>query len=276
MGVLNSILTALFDTVYAVLGLGPRWLSLTILSGVVGVIALIVVRYCSNQAAIGRVKDDIKANMLSLKLFKDELRVVLRAQARLVWAGLRMQYYMQQPRLVMFIPFVLGAAQMGLRYQWRPVETNEPTDLTVLLRPDAPDSAMSWILETPATVEAAPSAQGVRINADRKAVVWNLTGRKAGRYVLTLRNGSESVTKEFVVGRDQDRVSPMRPGPSLLDRILYPAERPFGSDSVIESIAVTYPPRDSWFDGADWWIVWFLVVSIVIALLLKPVFGVKL
>ena len=94
MGILNSILTALFDTVYAVLGLGPRWLSLVLLSAVVGVIALIVVRYCSNQAAIGRVKDDIKANMLSLKLFKDELRVVLKAQARLVRAGLKMQYYM--------------------------------------------------------------------------------------------------------------------------------------------------------------------------------------
>ncbi len=276
MGVLNSILTAVFDTVYAVLGLGPRWLSLTILSGIVGVVALIVVRFCSNQAAIGRVKDDIKANMLSLKLFKDELRVVLKAQVRLIWAGLRMQYHMLPPLLVMFVPFVLVAAQMGLRYQWRPVETNEPTDLTVRLRPDAPDSALNWMLEAPDGVETAPSARGIRINADEKAVVWNLIGRKPGRYVLTFREGTESVTKEFVVGKDQDRVSPVRPGPSLVDRVLYPAERPFGSDSVIQSIAITYPPRDSWFCGADWWILWFVVLSIVIALLLKPVVGVKL
>jgi hypothetical protein len=276
MGILNSILTALFDTVYAVLGLGPRWLSLVLLSAVVGVIALIVVRYCSNQAAIGRVKDDIKANMLSLKLFKDELRVVLKAQARLVRAGLKMQYYMLPPLLVMFIPFVLIAAQMGLRYQWRPVDPGEPTDLTVRLRPDAPDAALNWVLQAPEGVEATPSGHGVRISADRKAVVWNLTGRRPGRFVLTLQEGDRTVTKEFVVGDGQDRVSPKRPGPSLLDRILYPAEQPFGSASVIESIAITYPARESWFHGADWWIVWFLVLSIVAALLLKSVFGVKL
>ena len=110
MATLNHILTWAFNIIYAPLNPLPRWCSLTLLSGVVGLLALVVVKYTSNQAAIGRVKDDIKANMLAIKLFKDEMRVMFGAQRRLIWAALRMQYRMLPPLLVMLVPFVLVAA----------------------------------------------------------------------------------------------------------------------------------------------------------------------
>lgn len=272
MTIVNAILTAIFDTLYAVLGVLPAWLSLTVLSAVVGVLALVVVRYCSNQKAIGRVKDDIKANMLALKLFKDELRVVFRAQGRLLVSALRMQYHMLPPLLVMIAPFVLVAAQMGLRYQWRPLRPDETANLTVSLRDDAPPGAYNITVEAPKAVHV---DSRVRARADRHKVEWYVRGTEPGVYTLRFNGQGQPVTKRLTVGDTQDRVSPKRPGPGFLDRLLYPAEAPFGAHSVIQSISINYPQRESWFSGADWWVVWFLVLSIVAALILKPVLGVK-
>ncbi len=273
MALVNAIFTAVFDTAYAVLGLLPPWLALTVLSGVVGIIALVVIRYCSNQAAIGRVKDDIKANMLALKLFKDELPVVFRAQGRLLWAALRMQYHMVPPLLVMLVPFMLIAAQMGLRYQWRPLKPDELSVLTVSLRDDAPLSAYDITVETPDGVVVPPERR-VRAPGGGK-VFWNVQGTEPGQYTLVLDCQGRSFTKRLTVGAACDRVSPQRPGPSFWSRLLYPAETPFPADSIIQSISIDYPRRDSWFCGADWWILWFLVLSIVAALIFKPLLGVK-
>lgn len=65
----------------------PGWLSNTIISAITGVFLLLVFKYTSNQRAIGKVKDCIKADMLSIKLFKDSLSVVLSAQAGAVTGG---------------------------------------------------------------------------------------------------------------------------------------------------------------------------------------------
>jgi len=269
--IVNPIMTALFDALYGLLGLLPPWLSLSVLSVLAGVLALVVMRYCSNQAAIGRVKDGIKADMLALKLFKDELPVVFRAQGRLVLGALRMQYYMLPPMAVMMVPFILAAAQMGLRYQWRALRPDEESVLSVALRRDAPAGAFDITIEAPDGVQV---DRRVR-KPVKHEVDWIVRGARAGRYTLRLRCGGDSITKQLVVGDDAGRVSPRRPGPGFVDRLLYPAERPFGSGSMVQSVSIAYPPRESRFCGADWWVVWFLVLSIVAALALKPIFRVK-
>ena len=67
LAVLNPVFTEIADGLYFLLAPFPVWVGLTILSVVAGVIMLIAFRYTSNQAAIGKAKDDIKANLLALK-----------------------------------------------------------------------------------------------------------------------------------------------------------------------------------------------------------------
>ena len=47
---------------------------------------LVAYKYTSNQRAVKRARDDISANLLTLKLFKDNTSAVLKAQGRLLWA----------------------------------------------------------------------------------------------------------------------------------------------------------------------------------------------
>ncbi|MCP4591112.1 MAG: hypothetical protein GY842_10230 [bacterium] len=272
MGVLNGILVAVFDAIYAPLNILPRWFSLTVLSGVVGVLALLVVKYASNQAAIGQIKDDIKANLLAIKLFKDEMRVMFGAQRRLIWAALRMQYRMIPPMLVMAVPFVLMAAQMGLRYQWRPLGIGEEVLLTAELPPDTERSNFDLRV---AESDGFEVFDRIRAVADA-SVTWRLRPTTAGVHTIEITNGRDTYTKELAVGAGIDRVCPVRPGSNFLDQLLYPAEPAFSTVSLVRSIRLErFPDRQSWYAGADWWLLWFLVVSIVLALVLKPVLKVK-
>ena len=61
----------------------PLLLVLTI-SIVIGLLMVIVFRYTSDQKAIGRAKDRLKANLLAVRLFQDQLPVVMRAYGRIL------------------------------------------------------------------------------------------------------------------------------------------------------------------------------------------------
>lgn len=267
--VLNPICTAIGDAVYTVLGPLPVWLGLTILSALTGVVMLVAFRYVSNQAAIGRAKDDIKANLLALKLYKDELRVTFQAQGRLLWAVLRLQRYVLTPVLVMLLPVLLGLAQMGVRHQWRPLHPGEQTLIRMRLAGDA-GNPIEVQLESNAGVVAEVGAV-----PGGGELVWRIRGGKPGRHALRFNTAGQVIEKELVVGTDFQRVSAARVGPDWTAQLFHPAERRLPGDGPIRSIEIAYPGVDSWIYGANWWVLYFFVISMAVALLLKPLFRVR-
>src|SRR5260370_27871087 len=81
---LNSAANVLGRLLLAPIGMLPGWLSATVVAAVTGVLLLVLFKYTSNQRAIKRVRDDIDANLLALKLFKDNARVTIGSQGRLL------------------------------------------------------------------------------------------------------------------------------------------------------------------------------------------------
>jgi len=270
---INGLVNAIAGWLFAPIGHLPGWLSNTIISAVTGVALLVIFKYTSNQRAIGRVKDAIKANMLALKLFKDELSVTFRSQGRVFLGALRLLRHSLRPLLVMIVPVLLVLAQMGLWYQWRPLRPGEETLVTLKLA-GGPSSAMPEVQL--ALLEGAEVAAGpVRI-ASKREVCWQIRAVEKGRHRIVFRVGDQQIEKEFVVGDGFSRVSAVRPGWDWTAMILHPLEKPFAGDSPVRSIAVDYPPRPSWTSGTDWWMAYFFVVSIVFALIFKPFLKVKI
>src|SRR6476661_9582142 len=54
------------------------------ISLVIGFLMVIVFRYTSDQKAIGRAKDRLKAHLLAVRLFQDQLPVVMRAYGHIL------------------------------------------------------------------------------------------------------------------------------------------------------------------------------------------------
>jgi hypothetical protein len=250
----------------------PGWLSVTILGAVSGVVLLGVFKYTSNQKAIKRVRDDINANLLALKLFKDSVKVAFRAQGRLFVGAFWLFLFGLVPLLVMIVPVTLLLGQMSLWYQQRPLRVGEETVVTLKLNGTSEGSFPDVTLDGGEGVEVLLGP--VRVPSKREAC-WKIVAREGGLHRLTFQLGDQTVEKEVAIGDGFLRVSAQRPGWDWSEVLIHPRESPFPPDSSVRSIEIDYPRRGSWTSGSDWWVVYWFGVSLVAAFCSKGVLKVN-
>jgi len=257
----------------APIGLVPGWLSATLVSAATGVLLLVVFKYTSNQRAIKRARDDIKAHLLALKLFKDSTWVAVRAQGRVLAGALRLLALALVPMLVMTVPVCLLLGQLALWYESRPLRVGEEAVVTLKLEGDA---GAPW---PDVRIEPTPAAEvvvgPVRVLSKRE-VCWNVKACKNGYHRIRFRVDRETGDKELAIGDAFMRVSAKRPGWSWSEVLMHPWEQPFRPGSAIRSIEIDYPDRLSWTSGTGWWVVYWLVASMVAALCLRPLVNVHI
>jgi len=247
----------------------PGWLSITVISAITGIILLVVFKYTSNQQAISRVRDRIKADMISVKLFNDSLSVIFSAQMGAITGGFRLLFYAVVPMLIMMGPVVVLLAQMGLWYQARPLAAGETAVITMNLKDPAADAVIQSI--TGAQVLSGP----VHIFS-KNQVLWEIRANDNGNHRIVFNVAGSDIEKELVVGNGFMRVSPLRPGNAWLDILLYPAEKPLPEKSPAASIAIEYPKRISKTCGTDWWVGYFFIASMIFAFMFKPIIKVRI
>lgn len=270
---INVVINPVAGLALALIGVLPGWLSNTIVSAVSGVVLLILFKYTSNQTAIGRVKDDIKANLLALKLFKDTLSVTFRSQGRVFLGAFKLLRYAAWPLMVMMMPVTMELGQMGLWYQWRPLHVGEESLVTLTLGGN-PNDEMPAV--TVASISGADVTLGpVRIVSQRE-VVWRIQASESGSHVIVFEVDGQKIEKELVVGDGYRRASAVRPPREWTEILLHPTEAPFAKDSIVQSIRIDYPNRSSWTSGTDWWLAYFFVASLVFAYAAKPFLNVKI
>jgi hypothetical protein len=249
----------------------PGWLSATMVAAVTGVALLAVFKFTSNQAAIKRVKDEIKANLLALKLFKENTSVVFRAQGSILLGALRLAWFAIVPMLVMTVPVLLILGQLSLWFQSRALKVGEQAIVTLNVADGATISNAR--LEPTAAIDVPVGP--LRVPSERQ-VCWRIKALEPGRHQLMFRLGEQTADKELAVGDRFMRVSSLRPAWSCGDALLYPAEKPFTRTSPIQSISIDYPRRSSWTSGADTWVIYWLVVSMASGFAFRRVLNVNM
>jgi len=251
----------------------PGWLSATIVSAATGVLLLVVFKYTSNQRAIRRVRDDIKAHLLALKLFKDSTSVTFRAQGRILVGASRLMVLAVVPMLVMIVPVSLLLGQLALWYQSRPLQVGEEAVVTLKLGGNAQSSWPDVRLQPTSAAEV--TIGPVRVLSKRE-ICWNVKARKNGYHRVLFRVDEQQIAKELAIGDGFMRLSAKRPGWSWSDALLHPGERPFRPGSPVESIEIDYADRVSWTSGSDWWVVYWFAMSMVAAWCFRPLLNVSI
>jgi hypothetical protein len=274
MDVLNSILGAVFDGFFAPFrSLGP-WPGMIAISLVTGVLMLLIFKKTSNQEAIKRAKNQIKARLLEIRLFKNDTGGSFRSLGAILGANFRYMAHAVRPMLVMVIPVLLILSQLNLRYGAESLAKGGQALVKMKLAEGTSAEATAISLRAPAgvTVETPP----LRIEEEGE-VDWRIRGDAAGLHRLAFDVGGAPIEKSVSVGQASPaKVATLRSG-KFFDLFFTPGEKPMPKNSPAASIEIVYPPqRLPLFGGGVHWLIAFFVLSMIFGFGLKGVFKVEI
>jgi len=255
-------------------GLSP-WFGMTAVSLLTALLMLEVYKLTSDQAAIRRAKDRIKAHLLELRLYKDDMRTTLRAQGGILKANLAYMAANLKPLAVMIVPLVLILAQLSLWFDRAPLRPGQETLVKVGLADTADAVTLGLELETPSGLVV--SSPAVRIR-DEHEIVWRFKALAEGNGRLILKADGWAVEKTVTVGGPPlTKVSALASRGSFGKRLLYPGEAPLPAGTPVRSVEVLYPAGTlTAFGLRVHWLVAYLVISIAFGFAFKGVFKVEI
>ena len=274
MWALHSVLIGIFDILFLPFrGLNP-WFGMIFISLLTAFLMLWIYRTTSNQEGIRKTKNTIKAHLLELRLFKDNMRISLRAQGRIFRANMRYIGHNTKPLLVMIIPLVLILSQLNLRFGFNPLRPGE--DALVKIRTDQSMDPVDLSVTISASNGLSIETPAVRI-ADEREIAWRIRAVEAGQASLTFETGGRSITKSLnIAGKSLSVVSPVRHRNSL-NEILFSGEKTLPKDLPLRSIEILYQPGKLNLFGLNiHWIIAYLILSIVFGFAFKGVFKVEI
>src|SRR5262245_56378599 len=121
MNSVHKVTSAVFDAVLAPFELLGNVAALVLVSGIFGVLALLLFKQISWQAGIKRTKDKIKGHMIAIRIYQDDLRIVFMSVLKVVLRNFQYLALNFGPILPLFVPFVLIASQLVVRYAFKPL-----------------------------------------------------------------------------------------------------------------------------------------------------------
>lgn len=255
----------LFDALFWPFRALPVVVSLVAFSLLAALLALVAFRYLSNQPAIRRAKDRMQAQLLAIRLFREQPRVVLRAYGRLLAAVLHYLAHATKPAAAMVLPLLLIFVQLDKRLSRMPVAPGQEFLLAARLGPGTPLDRVALRLPAELVLTAPP----LHVPRDQE-IVWRIQAREAGLFSAGIVVAGDAATKQIRVSRRLMRLSPERAG-SGLDHELWDAEEaPLSREQPVRSIEVRYPSQvlSAWNFSVSWVVV-FGVLMIAEMLLLR-------
>lgn len=237
-----------------------------------GLLIVVIFRYTSNQKAIRRAKGQLQAQLLAVRLFQDQLQVVLRAYLRILLGTVRYVRLTLVSTAVMLVPLVPLMVQLDRYLGWTPLTPGEPFLMKV--RVAAPEALQSAELQLPSGLSR--TATPVRLPAENE-VVWRVTAEREGSYQADVVVDGQRFSKEVIVADGLARISAVRWRGHFWRRLLESGEAALPEGAPVEAITVTYRPRNLDLAFAEWnWIIVFFLASMAWALVFKKLLRIEI
>lgn len=274
MWIFNSVFGKIFDLMFLPFrGMSP-WAGIILVSFLTGLLMLFVFKWTSNQEGIREVKNKIKAHLLELRLFKDNMGQSLRSQGNILRCNLKYIGYSAKPMLVMILPLILILIQLNFWFGYESLEPGESAILKVRLNEDR-DPMETQISIQPSSGLALETPP-LRIQ-ESPEIDWRFRTTQEGIQQFALTVDGETVNKKVSVARKPlSKISPRKPGHNLIDQVLYPAEPPVKKNIPIQAVEIQYPGKN--MDLFGWkihWIIAYFFLSVVFGFAFKGIFKVQ-
>ena len=242
-----------------------------VVSLVVGLLMVVLFGYTSDQKAIGIAKDQLKAHLLAVRLYRDQIPVVMGSYGKILRGTGRYLELAFKPLLYVIVPITLLMVQMDRYLGATPLAPDVPFLLSV----HTGSNALSDVtLDLPP--EITMTAPPVHVPSTNE-IIWRLAGSKEGKYEVKIVAGGESAAKAVCVGSDLPRISTVRLRGHFWERMFSSAEPALPENSPIESISINYPDRNIEIAGYGVnWIWLFFILSMIAGFIFKELLGIQI
>jgi uncharacterized membrane protein (DUF106 family) len=245
-----------------------------VLSVVVGLAMVLLFGYTSDQKAIARAKDELKAHLLAVRLYRDQLDVVMGSYGKVLRGTGRYLKLAFKPLLYVIIPITILIVQLDRTLGFRAIQPNTPFLLTV--RTSSADAMNNISIELPP--EITRDAPPVHIPAENE-VVWRLLASQPRSYEVNIIANSQTAEKTVRVSSQLTRVSSIRLRDHFWERMFLSGEPALAANGPIESIRVDYPARSIPLGIAGYemnWIWLFFILSMIAGFIFKEILGIQI
>lgn len=277
MTIFNGLITGIFDILLYPFRSMPPLVGLCVLSVLLGILLLLLYKYTSPQNTIKKIKNKMKASLYEVRLYKDDLGIVFKANMSLLSNNLK--YFSCNlipvvPLIVVIIPIII---QFDVRYGIGPLKEGDSTYMKVVLSEGVDFQTARVELDVPdgLKVDAGP----VRI-ASKHELFYRIVVEKEGIYDLGIRVNDQLYTKRIDADPSAPTVSPGRYSVSrALDAFERPCEKPWPAQAELEAVEVVHAERKAMvgLPGDLWpWLWVFCIVGLAAGLALKGVFKVTI
>jgi len=282
MNAAHRAVSAAFDAILTPFELLGDAASLILISGLFGILGLLLFKQISWQAGIKTTKDKIKGHMIAIRIYQDDLGIVFGAVLRIVVRNFLYLGLNFGPILPLLAPFLLVASQLVVRYAFDPLPVFDAakadgmlagrgTMLEIRMKKGRGDEASRLSVQLPPHLKAlSPLVRNARDGMAVMEFAAISPGTGDVHFVIDGRlAGTKSISSGNVAPRSMqpERVS------SFWESWLWPAEPTFPADSPIDWVRFDYPDRKMGFlpGGALGVLVTFFLASIAFGIaVLKP------
>lgn len=253
MNAVQRILTSVFDALLTPFEAMGDTVALVLVSGIFGVLGLLLFKQISWQAGIKGTKDRIKGHMIAIRIYQDDLVIVFTSVMKVVLRNFQYLALNFGPILPLLVPGALVAAQMVTRYAFAPLPVITPEKaeemlpgrcsmLEIRMKPGQESLVSDLAVKLPEGLKAlSPLAKNAR---DGIAVLEFAAIAPGEGEIQLLIGGQIAATKAVVAGAEPTRSMQPERVSSFWTSWLWPAEPRIAPSCPIAWIGFTYPDRD--------------------------------
>lgn len=271
MDFINIIFNFFFDILFYPFRSVDSIYGLCAISFLTTIIVLPIFKYTSNQDGIKRVKARIMGHILELRLFKDDIRIILSAQKDILKFNMIYLRYTLRPLMLMMIPMVVIIIHTTVRYEYRPLHPGESAIVKVKLHNPNELSEKDRSVVLTATEGLCIETPPLRIDGG-KETYWRIKAEGEGVFKLRFHTLDMEVEKRVFVSEKVTRLSPKMLKSGFANSFLYPGEPSIPAGTALDSILVAYPhAKIKLFGWNIHWLILFFILTLGFGfVLMKP------
>jgi hypothetical protein len=268
---INYILTRGCDLLLWPLHKLPPFWGIFFLSLLTSLFVLAVYRAVSSPKKVRDTKNQIKAHILAIRLYRDSWKVIVVSFFKsLYYTG---KYFVLNlfPLLLVLPLMFLLFVQMDIRYGMRPFQVNED----IVVKAGFSQDIGTLTIELQADPHFQIMMNSVFISALRE-VNWKLRASQNSAGDIAININGITVRKKLFIGESVPALSNKKMAASSLAHFIYPVEKLLTPASALKYISLQYPSRRIGFLGLHGhWLFYYFILTMIIALALKNKFGVE-